>query len=271
MLNSRWGRLRPTVVMLVASMSFVAAAEEEIADPPMTDAAPVAATTDDGTTTATNAEEAPAETTAEDTTVAATGEASTQPPGAPKPKIGTQSVDTPDTGESLKGFHFAPALFVLTYDEEVLEDSKDTRIRSDDTLEAYGTETTTALGFEVHYNFYCWRTPSKVGWGPTTETAVYTSSWGITCSPFLGFFDIDDGIKGYIVGLLFGGWRGDENFNNKVALNVGVGWMRHNDQLVLADDVKEGSVPPEGLLSEDYTTRDNVDGWAIMITAALGF
>ncbi|RZO86227.1 MAG: hypothetical protein EVA65_04670 [Oceanococcus sp.] len=181
----------------------------------------------------------------------------------------SQNVSAPDTGNSLKGFNFAPALYFLHYDEEVLTDSKDVRTRSNGTVEALGRNATSAIGLEVHFNIPL--ASRRVGYGPDLANATWTSSWGLNASPFFGVFDVDDGIKGFVLGGMMGVWRGDKDFGGKTALGVGAGYFIHNDQLVLASELKEGETPPAGLDEQDYTTRKNVEGWALMLTVSLGF
>lgn len=200
---------------------------------------------------------------------ASTPNTAPSPSPTSEPKITSQSEETVDTGDSLKGFNFAPALYFLNYNKEVLADSKNVRVRSNNTIESLGRTATSAIGLEVHFNIGL--SSYRTGYGPNLEEAEWTGSWGVNASPFIGVFDVDDGIKGFVIGGMVGIWRGDKNFDNKSALGVGVGYFIHNDQLVLSNEVAEGSTPPADLKPEDYTTRENVEGVAIMMTVSLGF
>jgi len=171
--------------------------------------------------------------------------------------------------EDLSQFGFGPAFFVISYNKEVLKDSKDVRVRGDGTIDSSGSNYSTALGLEVHYDFSF----------PATQYGYYNEQGGIdwdptsgyTLSPFLGVYDFDNGINGLAAGVLFGYWRGDINYKNKTALNVGLGYTVHKDQLVLAKGVSEGGAPPSGLQPVDYTSREDVEGVIIMISASIGF
>lgn len=171
--------------------------------------------------------------------------------------------------KDLSQFGFGPAFFVISYNKEVLKDSKDVRVRGDGAIDSSGSEYSTAIGLEVHYDFSFPKTQygyynesGGVDWDPTS---------GYTISPFLGLYDLDNGINGLAFGVLFGYWRGDINYKNKSALNVGLGYTIHKDQLVLASGVSKGSAPPAGLEPVDYTSREDVEGVIIMVSATMGF
>ncbi len=183
---------------------------------------------------------------------------------------GDVKVKDVEEGTNLDQFGFGPALFVIAYSEEVLMDSKDVRLRGDGSISSSGSSYSTALGFEVHYGF-SFANKVKCRTYRCENTSDYVESSGHTVSPFLGLYDVENGINGVVVGVVYGYWRGDGNYQNRTSLNVGVGYTVHKDRLVLGRGVKEGVAPPAGLVSEDYTERKDVDGITLMISASLGF
>ena len=169
----------------------------------------------------------------------------------------------------LDQFGFGPALYMIKYDEEVLKDSKDVTLRGDGSISSSGSDYSVTLGFELHYDF-------SFGHKLKCYTNCNDSTnWNVTSShrvsPFIGLFDVDNGINGMTVGLIYGYTKGDGKGENKSTLNFGVGKVIHKDRLVLAGDIEEGVAPPSGLNVEDYTERKDVDGLAFMISANYGF
>lgn len=169
----------------------------------------------------------------------------------------------------LDQFGFGPALYVIRYDDEVLRDAKDVSLRGDGSLSASGSDYSVTLGLEVHYDF-------SFGHKLKCYSACENSAnWNVTSShrisPFLGLFDVDNGINGIAVGLIYGYTKGDGKGKNRATLNFGIGKVFHKDRLVLAGDVQEGAVPPAGLNVEDYTSREDVEGVTLMISANIGF
>lgn len=177
---------------------------------------------------------------------------------------------TEGESESLNQFGFGPAFFVIAYDKEVLMDSKDVRVRGDNSISTSGSKYSTAVGLEVHYDFTLasYRCCLKAD---GTEPSQWKSTSGHTLSPFLGLYDIENGINGIAAGVLYGYWRGDGDNENRKSLNIGLGVTIHKDQLVLANGIIEGQNPPIGLNLEDYTEREDVRGVVLMISASLGF
>ena len=169
----------------------------------------------------------------------------------------------------LSNFGFGPAFFMISYKEEILEDSKDVRVRGDGAIDASGSKYGTAVGLEVHYDFSLWGT--RKGYKDSNSETKWTHSNGVVLSPFLGLYDIDNGINGLAAGVLFGYWKGDENFQNRTSLNFGLGYTVHRDRLVLSRGVSEGIAPPSGLQVEDYTTRKDVEGIIAMVSVSVDF
>ena len=93
---------------------------------------------------------------------------------------------------------------------------------------------------------------------------------GVTVQ-FIGLYDLDDGINGIIIGAMYGFLRGNKEYKERTALNVGVGWTVHKNRLTLARGLKEGDVPASALTVEDYTEKKDVEGLALMISASIGF
>jgi hypothetical protein len=178
--------------------------------------------------------------------------------------------DPVDPVSELSNFGFGPAFFMISYDEEVLVDSKDVRLRGDGSIDSAGTKAGTAIGLEVHYDFSI--KPHRKGYIKPGETeTTWTHSNGYVVSPFIGLYDIDNGINGLAAGVMFGYWKGDNSFQNRTSLNMGIGYTVHRNQLVLSRGVEEGVAPPEGLTVEDYTTRKDVNGMVLMISVSTDF
>ena len=169
----------------------------------------------------------------------------------------------------LDQFGFGPALYVVHYKEEVLEDAKDISTRGDGSISARGSRYSTSIGLELHYDFSFRRTLKCFHECEKSENWNLTS--GHRISPFLGFYDLDGGLNGIAAGLVYGYWKGDRNGENRTTLNAGLGWTVHKDRLVLADGVDEGEVPDQGLNVEDYTERKDVQGMVLMISVNIGF
>lgn len=169
----------------------------------------------------------------------------------------------------LSNFGFGPAFFMISYDDEVLVDSKDVRVRGDGTIDAIGSKFGTAVGLEVHYDFSLWG--NRKGYKDDAGKTVWTHSNGFVVSPFLGLYDIDNGINGLAAGVLFGYWKGDDKFQNRTSLNFGLGYTVHRNQLVLARGISEGAAPPTGFIAEDYTTRKDVNGIIAMVSVSVDF
>ena len=175
---------------------------------------------------------------------------------------------------NLNEFGFGPALFVVNYDTNILHDSKDVRLRGDGTISTSDSGYATHLGVEVHYDFSLWAKCRRLGKKSKKMCAdpeKWDSTSGHTISPYLGFFDIEDGFHGISFGVMYGFWRADNQLNNRTALNVGLGWTVHKDRLVLGENLKEGEAPPPNLSVEDYTMRKDVEGVTAMISASIGF
>jgi len=182
----------------------------------------------------------------------------------------TESNETPNT---LGQFGFGPAFFVISYDDEVLKDSKDVRLRGDGSINASGSKYSTAIGLEIHYSVVigekCRYYGNKQN-TPCKDIDKATTS-GHSVSPFLGLYDLDNGINGIVAGIVYGYWKGDNKYSNRKSLNVALGKTIHKDQLVLAEGIKEGIAPDANLKPEDYTERKDVKGVVLMISASIGF
>ena len=164
------------------------------------------------------------------------------------------------------GLGAGPAFYVLRYADPIIEDSRDVRLRSNGTVEANETRTSTSLGVEVHYRIGL---TYNIVRDKNDSTVVKT--WGWSASPYLGVFDVSNGINGVAVGLMGGVWRGDKNGENQKALNIGIGYFTHKNRVVLADDVTRGQVPPPDLEPVDFTRKRDVDGLTLTISASVGF
>ncbi|MDO6477009.1 hypothetical protein Q4520_16415 [Alteromonas sp. 1_MG-2023] len=180
-----------------------------------------------------------------------------------------EELATTKAENELDQFGFGPALYMIKYENEVLKDSKDVTLRGDGSISSNGSDYSVTLGFELHYDF---------SFGHTLKCYTNCSdskNWNVTSShrisPFLGVFDVDNGINGIALGVIYGYTKGDGNGENKATLNFGVGKIIHKDRLVLAHDVKEGISPSTDLNVEDYTERKDVDGITFMISANIGF
>lgn len=176
---------------------------------------------------------------------------------------------TVQASNELDKFEFGPALYLIQYDDEVLTDAKDVSIRGDGSIVSSGSEYSATFGLELHYDF---------SFGHKLKCNLNcdnSSNWNVTSShrisPFIGLFDIENGINGIAAGVIYGYTKGDGKGQNKATLNFGIGKVIHKNQLVLSSDIVEGVVPPTNLLVEDYTERKDVNGWTVMISANFGF
>lgn len=180
---------------------------------------------------------------------------------------------TEEWSTKLDQFGFAPALYLIRYNEEVLQDSKDIRVRGNNTIESSGSESAVNIGVELHYDFSI---GTKVKCLKKNRNECKNlKNWDVSTShvfsPFIGLFDFENGVNGVSLGLIYGYTKGDGVLKNKTTLNFGIGRFIHKDQLVLADDVEEGQAPPIGLAAEDYTERKDIEGITIMVSANIGF
>lgn len=172
----------------------------------------------------------------------------------------------------LDQFGFGPAFYVIKYDEKVLADSKDVSIRGDGGIASKGSEYSTSIGLELHYDFSFNRTVKCFGsYEECKDVEKYELVTAHRISPFLGFFDVDDGINGIAVGLVYGYIKKNKKDEKTVTLNTGIGWTVHKDRLVLARGLSEGSAPAAELNFEDYTERKDVNGIVLMISVNMGF
>lgn len=183
--------------------------------------------------------------------------------------LSAAAADTDDPATALSSFGFGPAFYMISYNDEILADSKDVRVRGDGDIDSSGSKFGTALGLEVHYDISVkgWRN----GYLDANKKTVWTKSSGFIVSPFLGVYDIDNGINGLAAGVLFGYWTGDKNFENRTSLNFGIGYTVHRNQLVLSNKVVEGSPPPTGLETTDFTTRKDVTGIIALVSVSVDF
>lgn len=187
------------------------------------------------------------------------------------PEIAKAAADQKEE-KQLDQFGFGPAFFVIKYDDEVIADSKDVSVRGDGTISTKGTKYSTSMGLELHYDFSFYRSIKCFG---TKEQCKDVANYELTTahrlSPFLGLYDVDNGINGIVVGLVYGYIKQHKNDKNPVTLNAGLGWTVHKDRLVLANGVYKGSSPPAGLNVEDYTKKEDVTGAVLMISVNMGF
>ncbi|MCF6194937.1 MAG: hypothetical protein L3J46_11460 [Kangiellaceae bacterium] len=174
--------------------------------------------------------------------------------------------------KKLDQFGFGPAFYIINYRDEVLSDSKDVSVRGDGAITTKGTKYSTSFGLELHYDFSfarsvrCFKTVDQC-----KNVANYELTTAHRLSPFLGLFDVDNGINGIAVGLVYGYIKQHKDDKNPVTLNTGLGWTVHKDRLVLGDGVTKGATPPAGLNVEDYTARKDVKGMVLMISVNMGF
>jgi hypothetical protein len=169
----------------------------------------------------------------------------------------TQGTNKVNTDMGL--FGIGPAYYMIRYNEEILPEYYETTGEMNATVAASGSQYTTAVGLELHYNY---------SFAGDLLPIDVRASHGFSASPFLGLYDFDDGIDGIIVGAMFGYWRGEGNYKFKPSLNLGIGYTVHMDQLVLADGVAEGDAILPG---DNYIERKDVGGWALTFSAAINF
>ena len=133
-----------------------------------------------------------------------------------------------DVESDLKQFGFGPAFFVINYDREVLKDSKDVGQRGDDTITATGTKWNASVGLETHYDIPVYKTivcteTDKIACDKPEDWKLSTA---YTISPFLGIYDIENGINGLAAGFIFG-VKKDRNLKKEdgreAVFNVGIG------------------------------------------------
>ena len=180
-----------------------------------------------------------------------------------------QAQATAELESRLGSFGFGPALFAINYNKNVIQETEDVKLRGDGTIGAKGSKFATSFGLEIHYDFNL--SASTKCFSDCENKANYNISVGHVVSPFVGLYDLDNGIKGTAYGLLYGYWKGDRKGENKTSLNMGVGWTVHKDRLVLAKGVKEGLTPATGIKTEDYTERQDVEGVIFMLSVNMGF
>jgi hypothetical protein len=212
----------------------------------------------------------------------------TEPPTPTESDQVTEALVTKvDSGEesdilnNLGDFSFAPALFLISYDDEVLQDSKDVKIRTDGKLSASGSNYSTSIGLEVHYNLSfgekCKNSYSKKktkllpDMRECEEAEKYDFVSGHTLSPYVGLYDFSNGINGLTIGAVYGYWKVDSSTKKASSLNIGLGWTVHKDRLVLADGFKEGQTLDPTMNVDDLTERKDVKGLTLMISAYIGF
>lgn len=170
--------------------------------------------------------------------------------------------------QDLTRFGFGPAFYMISYQKEILSDSKDVRILGDGSIDSLGSKYGTAIGLEVHYDISVWG--ARFGTMNGSEIK-WTKSKGLLLSPFLGVYDIENGINGLVFGGMVGYWKGDGDFENRKSLNFGIGRTVHRNQLVLSNRMSEGAAPPIGLTTDDYTSREDVKGTVFMVSISTGF
>lgn len=183
-----------------------------------------------------------------------------------------EAVADEEAENNLDQFGFGPALYVIKYKDEVLSDSKDVSIRGDGTISTKGSKYSTSLGLELHYDFSfartvkCFKTKNEC-----KDVKNYELTTAHRLSPFLGLYDVDNGINGLAVGLVYGYIKQHKDDKNPVTLNTGLGWTVHKDRLVLGNGLTKGATPPVGLNAADYTERKDVTGLVLMISVNMGF
>ncbi len=176
--------------------------------------------------------------------------------------------------DTLTGFGFGPALFLVNYDQEILSDANDIRIRQNNTIGISGNRKESYLGLELHYGFSFW-TKCRNGFSkkkpPCNDKNKWTASSGHTFTPYLGLFDLEDGFNGYSLGVLYGFWRGDNEFSGKKALNFGIGRFVHKNRLVATRGITDGGDAVTDFEISDYSHKKDVYGLSLMISAEIGF
>jgi hypothetical protein len=172
--------------------------------------------------------------------------------------------------KNLESFGFGPALYFIQYKDEVLKDPKDVRVRGDGSIVSNGSKFSVNFGLEVHYDFAFFSDAKCIPGLSCDNYKNYSLKSSHIISPFLGVFDIENGINGIAAGVIYG-YTKEKKEKHKLVFNVGVGWMVHKGQQVLSSDVIEGTVPPANLQVEDYTERKDVEGITIMISSNFGF
>jgi hypothetical protein len=174
--------------------------------------------------------------------------------------------------EGFEKFGFGPAIYLINYDEEIIDDAtSDVRINNAGQVSADTTRSATHLGLEVHYTF--WTKPT-VRYKPDPAQngkLVRDSTSGWSVSPTVGIFDLDDGISGQAYGLVYSRWHGDANFTRQRALNIGATYINHRKRTVFVDGVDDGKALPAGFQLSDVTRKKDVNGFAIFISYSLGF
>lgn len=172
----------------------------------------------------------------------------------------------------LDQFGFGPALYVIKYNDEVLSNSKDVSIRGDGKISTKGSNYSTSLGLELHYDFSFHRTVKCFkSQDECKDVKNYELTTAHRLSPFLGFYDVENGINGIAAGMVYGYIKQHKDDKNPITLNTGLGWTIHKDRLVLGKALKENSVPPSALSAEDYTEHKDVTGLVLMISVNMGF
>ena len=172
--------------------------------------------------------------------------------------------------EGFEKFGFGPALYMIHYDEEIIGDAtSDVRINSGSVVSADTTRSATHLGLEVHYTFKHgitanYKQDEEGNW-------VRDSSSGWSISPSVGLFDLDDGVSGHALGLVYSRWHGDADFTRQRALNIGASFITHRNRTVFVDGVDDGKALPAGYELADLTRKKDVDGLAIFVSYSLGF
>lgn len=172
-----------------------------------------------------------------------------------------------DTTAFLGGVGFAPAYYILAYDRDVFETPDSVRLRSDGKLTTNGSKSASYIGLEAHWDL-TWKTTTYIGTG---LGKIPTGSKGHGFSPYVGVFDISDSINGFSIGALYSIWKGDENYENRTALNFGIGYFLHQNRYVLSKGLELNDVPPAELEQIDYTRKTDVEGVNIVISANIGF
>ena len=189
------------------------------------------------------------------------------PAPAPAPAPGPAESERVSDAD-IKGLGFGPALFGITYNDRIVDNSDEVVITSDSLVKFPGSRRSIPLGFEAHWNI---KIPGTVWRFKPKGATKWASSIGGVIGPFVGIYDVDNGINGFAVGGVVGFWRGDGNFENRAVLNFGLGYTVHRKRLVLVDGVRDNTKVPTGKGVADLTTRNDVEGFTFMVSAHVGF
>ena len=176
----------------------------------------------------------------------------------------TKISETNDVSE-ISNLGFGPALYLIRFNKDTVDN---VRVDGAGNLNADKSRMLASMGLEVHYTFLSG--PFATSYFQSKDGNKVSTS-GYSISPYVGVFDLTNGINGLSTGLVFSLWRGNSEGENKRALNMGVGYSVYKNQTVLSDGFSIGSKIPTGTQLSDATTKADIDGINILVSASLGF